>query len=121
MKLHKNASKKYIKEYLESEIKEKSIRYMDLMIDKVLVENKIVKVSEHEEGIYTEVKILFGYKTEEECGKIFKELSETTQIEFNKVSEQKLLKEQLKRIEGQIKEKEFELELITSLKNKIII
>ncbi len=120
MEFSKSINLKDFSSYLEGEVKEKSIRYIDLIIDKMTLENKrpSMPINDGMEMKYNSLKETFIGKTEQECQEIFSKLDEKDKKEFNIVSEKKLNEEALGNVKNKIRETEEALAIIIKLKEK---
>jgi hypothetical protein len=120
MEFSKSINLKDVASYLEGEVKEKSIRYIDLIIDKMTLENKrpSMPINDGMEMKYNSLKETFIGKTEQECQEIFSKLDEKDKKEFNIVSEKKLNEEALGNVKNKIRETEEALAIIIKLKEK---
>jgi hypothetical protein len=107
--------------YLHDSVKEKSIRYIDLIVDRTKMEDNmpLSTYTEEDEKTYKRIKELFGDKPEKKCQEIFNRQTEDDRKSFNVVSEQKLKEQALTNIGKKLDELKRELEIKTQLAKEV--
>jgi hypothetical protein len=110
-----------ISEYLKNEIKEKSIRTIDCVIEVLTLEESIG------EAIYTisdqrkfeSVNKSFKNKSEAQCQKIFNKLTQKQKDTYNSMKEKELKQISIDAVNKKKEELEKNIETITVLRDKI--
>jgi hypothetical protein len=115
-------SKVGIVEYLENEIKEKSIRCIDCVIEIMTLEESLGDEITTPASVkkFDAINKSFKGKTEMQCQKIFNKLKEKEREEYNKMKERELKQAAIDSVGKKKDELEKSIEIITILKEEVI-